>query len=327
VALGGDVVGIDDVSVERLLLGLLGDSVVVRSAAELAGGHYNTTIGVVLADGVRLILRAAPPESSQFRSESRLMRNELAAAPTIRSLAAIPDTLVSDFSHRLIDRDVLLQSWLPGVPAVDALTAGGEPAALAIWRQIGEILARFHQRAGTSYGRFSGPRTDSWSDQLAIVFDNLGRDFEVAALDPTPIRDCLKTVAWGRELLDDVEPRLLHGDLGPGNVLVCSPTDPTITGLIDCDRSWWGDPAADWTFYLVNRRRPAQQQAFWSGYRMSASPADHEPGDFRSLLYLARSEADASLELHRLGEAVKLKASQQSLAEIAMRLTATNPNG
>lgn len=321
------VVSIDGVALERLLSGMLGDAVSIRSAAELAGGRYNITVGITLTDGQRLVLRAAPTESQQFRSEARLMRNELAAAPTIRSLATIPDTLSSDFSHHLIDRDLLLQSWSPGVPAVDALVAGGEPAARVIWQQIGEILTRFHQCTGKDYGRFIGPRTDSWSDQLAVVFDSLGQDFEAAALDPIPIRDCLKTVAGNRALLDTVEPRLLHGDLGPGNVMVRSATDTTIVGLIDCDRSWYGDPRADWTFYLVNRRRPDQQAAFWSGYRTSKWPVGDGAHEFTSLLYLARSEAEASLELHRLGEANKLRASHHSLAGLIKRLSVTKPSG
>jgi len=327
VAFGGRTVSIDDVSVERLLRGMLGDSVSIRSATELAGGRYNITIGITVGDGRRLVLRAAPTEPQQFRSEWHLMRNELAAAPVIRSVAPIPDTLAYDFSHRVIDRDLLLQSWSPGAPATDALAVGGDPAAVTIWRQIGDILARFHQRVGQDFGRFIGRRSDNWSDQLAATFDSLGRDFEQVALDPTPIRRCLRTISRRRDLLDAVEPRLVHGDLGPGNVMVRSATDPTIIGLIDCDRSWWGDPAADWTFYLVNRRRPQQQAAFWSGYGASASHADDGAGDIRSWLYLARSEAEASLELRRRGQTAKLEASQKSLTELTTLLSVTDQPG
>jgi aminoglycoside phosphotransferase (APT) family kinase protein len=51
-----------------------------------------------------------------------------------------------------------------------------------------------------------------------------------------------------RDRVDDIGgARLLHGDLWTANILLDSQAiDPTVTGAVDGDRSWWGDPLADW---------------------------------------------------------------------------------
>jgi len=46
-------------------------------------------------------------------------------------------------------------------------------------------------------------------------------------------------------------PNLLHGDLWTFNLLVAHSNDrPAITGVLDTDRAWWGDPMADWIMFL-----------------------------------------------------------------------------
>jgi fructosamine-3-kinase len=59
--------------------------------------------------------------------------------------------------------------------------------------------------------------------------------------------EVLALVNTHADLLDHVHvPRLVHFDLWPGNIFVTVAGDkPRITGLIDHERAFWGDPAAE----------------------------------------------------------------------------------
>jgi len=60
-------------------------------------------------------------------------------------------------------------------------------------------------------------------------------------------------VRFNTSLLDEIQtPHLLHGDLWTFNLLVERGVHaPVITGVLDFDRAWWGDPSADWIMFLL----------------------------------------------------------------------------
>ncbi|MFE7114122.1 hypothetical protein ACFU99_01690 [Streptomyces sp. NPDC057654] len=76
------------------------------SAVELSTGMYNNVYRLALAGRVRpVILRVAPSEARQFRSEHRLMRNEFASLPWLAVIAPLmPRVLAADWSHEVIGR-------------------------------------------------------------------------------------------------------------------------------------------------------------------------------------------------------------------------------
>jgi hypothetical protein len=86
--------------------------------------------------------------------------------------------------------------------------------------------------------------------------------------------------------------------------------EPTITGVCDSDRGFWGDPLADWTVYCAGQRPGTERDAFWETYgRPVMSPA----AAVRSQIYLARHIVSARLERHRLGKAEEIAASYDEL--------------
>jgi aminoglycoside phosphotransferase (APT) family kinase protein len=293
---------VDAAAIEALCTRLLGAEVDLASVTELVGGRYNTTYRLELAGRQPVVLRVAPPERYQLASERHLMRNEIASVPLLAPLVPVPQLLASDTSHTVINRDLVLQSWVPGVPAAEALAAGDEQIDLQQWRQLGTILRRIHRVEGEHFGRVAGPQHPTWSTHLGWVFETLAYDLKAGELDATAAMRCVEVVAQQSAVLDDIgPPRLLHGDLGPGNVIVASAKAADVIGLVDCDRTWWGDPMADWTMYLLERRRPAQQRAFWEGYGPRPRE-DHAVGSLRRSIYIARSSAEAALEHHRMGQ-------------------------
>jgi aminoglycoside phosphotransferase (APT) family kinase protein len=87
--------------------------------------------------------------------------------------------------------------------------------------------------------------------------------------------------------MDDIDgPRLLHGDLWNQNIMVADGApEPTITGVCDGDRDWWGDPASDWPIFMALRRPGSERDALWDGYGQLRSDPE---ATWRSLVYRAR---------------------------------------
>ena len=220
----------------------------------IAGGGYNTTFRLTLVDGTQAVLRVAPRPEDERPSERGMMRNEWAAIPFLRPVAHLmPATLAADFTRELINRDYLIQSFLPGVRARETIKAWAPSEVTGFWRSLGEILARIHTVTATTFGRVIGPHHDSWSQTMRACFLAVADGCDELRLDSKDLRVLANLTAEYANHLDQiVRAHLLHGDLIPGNVMV-DPEHPHrgVTGIFDCDRAWWGDPAADWTMLAV----------------------------------------------------------------------------
>lgn len=284
----------------------------IEAVEQLPGGNYNSTFRVELAGRAPVVLRIAPEPAGQFRIERTLMRNEVAAVPFLAPVAELmPKVLATDFSHQLVAGDYLFQEFLPGVPAATALAS--YPDTGPFWEELGGLLARIHAVHGTHYGRVQGPHFDSWSGALADYFHDLFLDLNTAGLPASDIRTVGSLLARHADAVDSVPgPRLLHGDLWIGNLLLDAGAEaPRITAVLDSDRTSWGDPLADWTFHLLRLRSTREKDAFWCGY--GGKPAESEGAAVRQFFYRARSLGEARLEYHRLGQEAKAEATYPRL--------------
>jgi aminoglycoside phosphotransferase (APT) family kinase protein len=274
----------------------------VASAVELGLGAYNNTYRVVLDGRPPVILRVAPEPGRQFRIERTLMRNEHATVAYLAGLGELlPRTLAADFTHQLIARDYLLQTLLDGVAAPDGLSRYPRPSWAAFFGQLGDIARAIHDIAGTRFGMVAGPTYATWSQALIGYFEDAGADLRDAGLDAEDAGLLAEAADRHRAVLDEINrPRLLHGDLWTVNVLIDPDApEPRITGVVDSDRGWWGDPLADWTIYCAMRRHGAEHRAFFERYGPLPT-GDHDR--LRARFYLARHLLAIRLERYRLGD-------------------------
>lgn len=91
-------------------------------------------------------------------------------------------------------------------------------------------------------------------------------------------------------------PRLLHGDLWPKNLLMETHRDvAVITGLLDAERTRWGDPSAEWIFGFMEI-----SAVFWSAYGGDLSgPALSPEAQLRRHIYNGRGALQLMLEAWR----------------------------
>lgn len=149
-------------------------------------------------------------------------------------------------------------------------------------------------------------------------------DLEDAGLDAGDVREVVAVAGRRRTVLDEIdEPRLLHGDLWVPNVMLALDTpEPTITGVLDHDRASWGDPAADWTTWMIAQRPATERAAFWETYGV---PPDTARAVWRAQIYRARHVSAVRLERHRLRRHTKIAGSYAEMREVLDLLAVWTP--
>ncbi|MBO2461455.1 aminoglycoside phosphotransferase family protein [Actinomadura sp. LCR2-06] len=293
----------------------------VTSAVELGAGMYNSTYRVQVAGAEPVILRVAPEPGRQFRSERELMRNELASVPWLTPIAALmPRVIAADWSHTVIGRDYMVQSLLAGVPAPERLSEYPRRIWGGYFAQLGEITAAVHAVRGPHFGPVAGPGHATWSQAVLASLEDIAADVDSVGLDAADLRKVAAVAAEHRAVLDEVtEPRLLTGDLWTVNVMLSDTAPaPMISGVLDFDRTWFGEVSADWTVRMATAKDD-ERRGFWDGYgRLDRT----SPGAvLRSRIYEARHVGALRLERFRLGHHDAVTRSYQEMAAVVSALT------
>lgn len=275
-----------------------GAGTAVLSAHELDGGLFNNTFLLRLADGQQAILRVAPPADHPglFAHEALLLRREQGLEPALwRALGdLVPRTLFADFSGGVIPRDYVIQSFLPGELWHDCQEELSEADNASLWAELALLAKRIHAEPGPAYGLPEPlPGYARWSAYLIAQSRGMAANLRALALDDAGVDDFLAVLEWGRPFLDEISvPRLVHGDLWPRNVLIdrgASP--PRITGLLDLERGYWGDPLSEWIFMFLEI-----PEAFWEAY--GCAP-DDPAARFRRAAYKGQFLLQILLEAER----------------------------
>ncbi|WP_336724379.1 phosphotransferase family protein [Cellulosimicrobium cellulans] len=240
----------------------LGDAVRVEP---LSGGMFASVFAVDLAatpgrplpDGVpaRVVVKVTGADTSRLlRYEHGILTTEDAAYRAAHAAGLpVPRVLHADLTREHVDGDALVVTFVDGT-----LWSGRElddTATAVVRRGLGTYMARLHRITGDRFG-YPASASDlaaaTWPDAFArmvgAVLDDARR--WGVTLPEARVRDA---VARHRDLLARVTvPRLVHADLWPGNVLLGrtddaadgprDATDLVIAGVLDAERSLWGDP-------------------------------------------------------------------------------------
>ncbi|WND32853.1 aminoglycoside phosphotransferase family protein (plasmid) [Streptomyces sp. BB1-1-1] len=227
----------------------------VAQCAPLAGGTYNSLLRVVLRDGRRWVVKRPPSPGSgaTLAYEHNLLRGE---TEYYAAALNIPDVPVPRLIHveSVGEPPVvagLVMTECSGVPwhETDASLSPGERTRLRA--ELGKVVARLHTATGPEYGypaRPFGPPAANWrhtfAAMTAAVLDDAVR-YDVQL--PHPVKRVREVFAAAEPVLADVpRPVLVHFDLWQGNLLLDgAPGARNLSGVIDAERMFWGDPVAE----------------------------------------------------------------------------------
>ena len=263
------------------------------SASELADGWFNTIYRIELDGGEQIVIKMAPPASHRvMRYERNLLQAEVDVLRLLTGIdgVPVPRVLAFDQSGTLHRHDFFLMEFVHGDSYGKVRTDLEPGARSAIDFELGAISARINAIAGSRFGRFQRDRcaAQTWAESILAMVDDVLYDARDAGVElplpPETIRDAY--IGARTELAEVDTPRLVVWDLHPGNVFVA---DGRVTGIIDCDRSLWGDPLMEYFFRSIAKTDPA----FRDGYAAdeAGSRLLTRPGAERSCwlydLYLA----------------------------------------
>jgi aminoglycoside phosphotransferase (APT) family kinase protein len=239
------------------------DPASVVAAEDIGGGTYNTAVRLRLADGRRLVLKIAPSDPG-LSYEHDLLTTEaeyyrLASGPVPSVVAAGPG--------------FLLMTELPGVPW--SQVAGDPP----LRRELGGIVAGLHGVTGEGFGYPRDPLRPTWPAAFAAMVDAVLADaVRYGVRLPRPAAEIAHLVDRHEPLLELVTtPVLVHFDLWDGNILL---DDGRVSGIIDAERAFWGDPVAEFVSLSLFRDL---DPALLDGYRAAGGPAAFDPPARRRL--------------------------------------------
>jgi aminoglycoside phosphotransferase (APT) family kinase protein len=231
-----------------------GDRAEIDRWHELTGGTYNAAYAITLVDGTDLVLKVAPPPELKLLShEVDLMRTEVDFYHRAgRAHVAVPNVVYFDFDRDLIGTDFVFLSRVAGTDLYrtrDDLT----PAQLAAVRgETAAIAARLHTVTGPAYGyplRGSHSWQSSWRAAFGAMVDDILADAtRLGSALPAPPERIGALLRRQADALDEVRrPALVHFDLWDGNVFIAADAAGTVrvTGLIDGERAFFGDPLAE----------------------------------------------------------------------------------
>lgn len=281
-----------------------GPACTIIAIEELAGGSINNVYRIDCAERPASILRVAPRANHHqlFEHEQELLRREFAVQPFLAPIATrIPTLLMADFTHQLIDRDYVFQSYIPG-QLWQTIQQDLSPAEqITLWRELGTIARAIHNVGGPAFGVPAPARLfPRWSDAILADFDGIARDLAQSDIATGEMAVVAEYVLAHRTDFDKISvAHLLHGDLWLNNLLIQRRAGgPVIAGVIDAGFAQWGDPAADWTIMRLTIAPAPETEPFWETY----GPLERDSATAqRALVYQARSIGYSLLELKRMG--------------------------
>lgn len=227
----------------------------------LGGGTYSTAYRLDLADGTRAVVKVGPPHGADLLTYER----ELAATEALfferaGELAGVPvpRVLGTDLAGEVVGRELVVIEYLDGTLLSEVADTLSADAHERIRREVGAICARIHTLTAERFG-YVRTRTDerrrcTWRETfLGMVHDLVADSQRIPTTRPTRSEEIAAAITRHAADLDVVtEPALVHFDLWDGNVLVDTERG-AVTGVIDGERAFYGDPLAEFASLAVLR--------------------------------------------------------------------------
>ncbi len=220
---------------------------------ELKDGCFNVSYLVKMDNLKEYVLKVSPPEDLKVLTYERdMMLTEVNFHLMVQNHLRIPvpDILRYDFSKEIIPYNYYIMNKLEGMP-LSLYKDVCDSKRRIIYTKLAQYLAYLHNIKGDHYG-YVAMKEDfknmSYFNSFIIMFKNIIKDAESVhvflPISHDKIINTLNEYEWAFENVQ--EPVLVHYDLWDGNIFVSQmDKEPVIEGIIDFERGFYADPAAD----------------------------------------------------------------------------------
>lgn len=266
-----------------MVASIVGPAVQLADVTPLTDGWFNTTYALTFTSTHRdMVLRIAPhPDLRMLTYEKDLMRLEVAVYQHLEAVdcaVPVPDLIGFNFDRDVVPCDFMLVATAYGVPYAKFADAEGQYNTYIedLGRYIGELRSVTNDWFGLVDGKF---RSFSWRTTFVSMLEAVLSDGEAFGVS-LPYQELRRLLAQVAPALDEIViPTLVHWDLWETNVFVAPLSDRLhVTGVIDWERAFWGDPAMESMLPFVDADNP-----LWRG--IGISPECGESADIRRSLY------------------------------------------
>lgn len=238
----------------------------VRACEELKDGLFNAAYRIELDDGLKCILKVAPPDDVRvMRYEKDIMRAEVEVMRLVRAQTEVPAPEVYSYdpSRQIIGNDFYLMAFIAGVPLNKLRKSFSGEEQQAIDREAGRLTRLINAIEGPAFGYYAQDcRFSSWREGfVAMLAGVLADGIEMDVALPLPYDELEGKLSPFYGTLEQVTvPQLVHWDLWDGNIFI-DPATRRIKGVIDFERALWGDPLMECQFGFLG-----PQSAYAAGY-------------------------------------------------------------
>ena len=237
-------------------------------ATELGHGWFNVAYLLRLADGRDVVMKIAPPPGIEVMTyEKDMLAGEVAVIRLLEQATSVPVPHVDHYdpSCEIIAAPWFVMTYIPGENFGEVGDAWPADRTQAVWHQIGAANAQLNTIVGDGFGRFGVPGVATWREAFTGILEDVLADGERRDVDlGWSYEEVRQAIADHEACLDAVTvPQFCEWDLWASNVMVA---DDRITGIIDHERAFWGDPILEAGFLAASEASSGDPSGFLAGY-------------------------------------------------------------
>ncbi len=234
--------------------GGLGEAVMI---SPLGDGEFNAVYRVKTESGTEYALKIAPPKDAEVLTyETNMMDSEVFWYRQMKEHTDIrcPRIFLYDCSGEVIKSSCFVMEMMKGIPLWAAKLTGTD-LENAQAEKI-HMLTKIHAVENDGYGYRQTGLHASWYLALRSMAENLVKDCKALGYETPDGERFLDYIDLHRKTLEKAPCRMVNFDLWDSNILY----DDGKLVWIDPERSFWGDPVADFITLGPGQKTPLSEK-------------------------------------------------------------------
>ncbi len=251
-------------TIKCLCVQCFGEAVNIHEITELNEGMFNSAYKISYDDQKETMLKiSVSPDTKVLTYEKDMMRTELYVYDLLAdSKIPAPNVIYRDLSREIIPNDYFFMTVLKGKTLQSLQKKLTKDEIIGIEEQLVEYMAIMHQHKGSYFGymtRDVNKQFKTWDQAVKHMFDMILKDAKAQHMK-LPYESITRVIDKHQSLLKEIkEPRLIDFDMWAGNIFISNINHLyKITGIVDFERSFYGDPMAEFAghnFFITDIRQ------------------------------------------------------------------------